>query len=152
MNAPADDVATILTEEISGYVLGTNLFLNGVPTSPDNCIAISNNPSSVPVRSLTPGDAIYHDSVQIISRNRTYAEAYADLIEIRGVLQVIHHTRYGGTSYQLFTVINGPALLIWDDNNRAEIVMNINIIRRDANIGGIGGIGVMIIGSTFIIN
>lgn len=130
MNAPSDDIATILQEEISGYVLGTNLFLNGVPTSPDNCITISDNPSSAPMRSLTATDAIYHDSVQVIARNRTYSDGYDALIEIRDTLQALHHVEYAETSYQLFTVMNGPALLVWDDNNRAELVMNINVIRK----------------------
>jgi hypothetical protein len=132
MNSAADDIATILIEEISGYVLGANLFLNGVPTEPDNCITIIDTVGRAPMRSLTPTDAVFNDSVQIIARNRVYADGFAELIEIRNTLLAIHHEDYNGTSYQLFRLANGPAFLIWDNNNRAEIVMNINIIRKEA--------------------
>ncbi|MDH7554328.1 MAG: minor capsid protein, partial [Spirochaetota bacterium] len=69
MNSPAYDIASMLAADTElGLVLGTNLFRNREPTSPDNVVTIFDYMGH---NSLTLDKKTYsYSNVQICVRNR----------------------------------------------------------------------------------
>ena len=129
MNASSVDIRDMLEDESSlGLTFTTDLFIGREPPKPDNCVTIFDT-FDKPL--LTLNDQGYYDaSVQVRVRNNSYLTGW----ELAHDIMVALHGKAGETwNTTLYTVIycsSGPALLDWDENNRARFIINFNLQRR----------------------
>jgi len=113
-----------------GLTFATNLFIGREPVKPNNCVTIFDTPGFAPLLTLD-GGGYYYPSIQIRVRNTDYQTGWSLVHKI----MVSLHGRGNETSSDetLYTGIycsSGPALLDWDENNRARFIVNFNIQRR----------------------
>ena len=134
MNAVCEDIKNILEAESSlGLVFNTNLFLYREPAKPDNTVTIFEGPGMPPLSHLGSNEDTKHierPSIQIRIRYKNADEGFELAYEIQNVLHALIHEVQGSYNYQLITAISSPALIDWDDSNRARIALNFNIQRR----------------------
>jgi len=131
MNATSIDIKDILEAESNlGLIFGQNLFVGKQPSLPNNTVVIFDTPGSPPMLTLTPGENYFYDSVQIRIRDKDYLTGY----QLAQMIMISLHGRaqetWNGTLYSVIYCSSGPALLEWDSNNRAVIVINFETQRR----------------------
>ena len=130
MNAMSKDIVAILEDESSlGLIFATNLFTGREVTSPSNCVTIFDTTSTPPQLTLDTQGYEY-PSVQIRVRNTSYQTAWALIESIKAVLHGLSQKTIGSTLYSVIYCASGPALLDWDDNSRARVIVNISAARR----------------------
>jgi hypothetical protein len=133
MNATSIDIKDILEAygESSGLDLdfASTLFIGKEPSKPDNCVTIFDTPGFPPYIGLT--DVGYdYPSVQIRVRNKSYVIGMDLAQDIVDSLHARAQEVWNGTLYTVIRCSSGPALLDWDDNGNARIIINFNIQRR----------------------
>lgn len=115
------NIGTVNTEETPG-----DIFFNTQPDSPDNCITITDTGGY-------PSDntgVIRNPTFQIRTRNIDYAAAKEKAEEIYEILHQADNF-YLGNFYIYYAEFAGePAYMGKDENNRAEITMNLRLERR----------------------
>jgi hypothetical protein len=130
MNAPSVDIKDMLEAQSSlGLTFGTNLFIGREPTSPDNCVTIFDTPGGPPALTLDNIDYNY-PSIQVRVRNNDYLTGWGLIDDIKNFLHGKSHETWNGTRYELIACTVEPAMLDWDENNRARFVTTFNIQRR----------------------
>lgn len=133
MNSPAEDIATILEDEATslGLVKGTSLFVARFPNSPDDCVAIYDNPGSPPMLTLQRSTSdYYYSSVSIRVRDHKYTDGYTQAF---GIYEFLHGRKgdtVGTTLYTLIRALDEPQLLHRDKNDRSVFVQNFEVQRR----------------------
>jgi len=131
MNSCADDIKDLLEAESSlGLVFNTNLFTEREPTKPANTVTLFDGASYSPMLTMTKGENYYYDAVQIRIRNTDYSVGYALGVEIMELLHGQGQVTINGTLYTIIYCSSGPALLGWDENGKAIIILNFEIQRR----------------------
>ena len=135
MNASSVDIMRMLedySDSALGLSFGIDLFIGREPTKPDNCVTIFDTPGGPPQLTLDEdNDDYYYPSIQIRVRNRDYRAGWALIENIRTVLHGKANETWDTTT--LYTVIycsSGPALLDWDESDRARFIINFNLQRR----------------------
>lgn len=130
MNAASIDIVDMLEAESSlGLIFTTNLFVGKEPTTPANTVTIFDT-TSIPPQLALSSQGYEYPSVQIRVRSTSFQTGW-DLIEsIKSILHGKGQETWNGTLYTVIYCASGPALLDWDENSRARIIMNINIQRR----------------------
>ena len=130
MNSCSEDVKDMI-EAVSalGLAFATDLFIAREPTTPKDCVTIFDTPGAPPDIALDKSE-YYYPSIQVRVRNTDYTVGWAlandIMIELHGQVQ----ETWNGTLYTVIKATSGPALLGWDENNRAIIVVNFDIQRR----------------------
>ena len=131
MNAPSVDMKDILEAESSlGLAFATDLFIGKEPSEPDNCVTIYDTPGMPPGLGLDKDDKYQYPSLQIRVRNNSYVTGWNLANDIMDALHGRAHETWNGTYYMLIACSSGPALLDWDDHNRARFIINFDIERR----------------------
>jgi len=131
MNIPSYDVATVLAQKISGLAFASNLFVGREPDQPDNCVTIFDTPGAPPDVNYDKNFKVAYPSVQIRVRNTSYKDGWELINSIKSVLHNIGNEKINDTEYLLIACSQEPALLDWDEKNRARFVATFNMIRRE---------------------
>lgn len=133
MNAPSIDIASMLEayNESSGFslVFGTDLFIGQQPSKPDCCVTIFDTPGFAPALALK-NQGYQYPSIQILVRDINYIAGWDLINEIMTALHGRNHETWGGTLYTVIQCSSGPALLEYDDDGRANFIINFNVQRR----------------------
>jgi len=131
MNAPSVDVKDILEADSSlELTFSTNLFIGKAPVTPADCVVIYDTPGWPPQLTLTPGENYYYPSIQIMVRANHYIEGWDLINDIQVSLHGRSHETWNGTLYTVIRCTSEPALLNWDEKNRAQFVVNFDLQRR----------------------
>lgn len=134
MNSVALDIKDILAAESSlSLVSGSNLFVSSEPPEPDNCVTIYDTSGGLPDLSLK-SEEYDRANFQIRVRNNSYVEASNIIYNIRDILQGRYGDSLNGSRYTLIRVIIPPFHLMYDDNNRAILVINFEAQRRKNDV------------------
>ena len=134
MNASSVDIMRMLedySDSALGLAFGIDLFIGREPTEPDNCVTIFDTTGGPAQLTLDEdNDDYYYTSVQIRVRNRDYITGWDLIHDIMISLHGRAQETWNETLYTLISCSSGPALLDWDDNNRARFIINFNLQRR----------------------
>jgi len=123
------DIAAYLATKGYGTV-GSTIFVNFLPPTPDNCIIVSGYAGGAPMRTHdTSGNEA--PSVQIRVRNTSTATARSKIQQIYNTLDGITNTTLSSTFYLGIESINsGPIPMGKDENGRQEYSWNFSCLRR----------------------
>lgn len=133
MRPPSEDIKDILEADSGlGLTFAVNLFIGQEPPEPNDCVTIFDTPGYPPLLTLTQRDdpEYYRPSVQIRVRNKNYLTGWNLIDAIKVALHGRNHETWGGTSYTLIACVGEPALLDWDESNRARFVTTFDLQRR----------------------
>ena len=131
MNAPSIDLKDMLEAESSlGLTFATDLFIGKEPSEPDNCVTIYDTPGMPPGLGLDKDDKYQYPSIQVRVRNNSYVTGWNLANDIMDALHGRAHETWNSTYYMLISCSSGPALLDWDDHNRARFIINFELERR----------------------
>lgn len=130
MNPASVDIKDLMIGGISGLEFATNVFIGREPATPDNVVTIFDTPGFPPDKRYDKTDKYYRPSVQIRVRNSAYLDGWNLIDEIKELLHNVY-TTVNGTIYSAIFCSQEPALLDWDDNNRARFVMTLNLQRTE---------------------
>jgi len=120
----------LVAESYLGFTFGKDLFIGREPAEPHDCVTIYDTPSFPPDLTLDSGESYYRSSVQVRVRDRSYVEAMSIARNIMTSLHGRAQETWSGTLYTVIRATGEPALLAWDDNNRAIVIINFNLQRR----------------------
>jgi len=133
MNSPSLDISLMLeADESLKLKFADNLFLNREPAKPNDCITIFDYPGRPPQLNLT-SQGYEYPSIQIRVRSHDYMIGWTLAESIKNVLHGRGQEVIEETLYSAISCASGPALLDWDENSRARIIINFNIQRRTIN-------------------
>lgn len=131
MNPTSIDVKDMLEAESSlGLAYGTDLFVGREPHKPQNCVTIFDTPGGAPDEYYNQDAAYYYPSVQIRVRNVDYVIGWNLINDIKVLLHNRAQETWNGALYSAIACSSEPALLDWDENNRARFVTTFNLQRR----------------------
>lgn len=135
MNVVSDDIKDML---VADSALGLdfdahgntgNLYIGKEPSTPKNTVTIFDTAGYPP--QLTMDVAVYeYPSFQIRIRNKNYIVGMGLAQDIVKSLHGRAQETWNGTLYSVIYCSSGPALMDWDDNGNARIVINFNLQRR----------------------
>lgn len=128
MNSPAVDIAQYLQDNAAGTIGGTSgwsINVSKEPATPDNAVTIYDTGGF----GIDYDANIYQPTIQIRIRGNGYLNVHAKAEEIETLLiapkSFTKNSRYVG-AWQA----GGYESLQYDENDRAIIVMNINLMRE----------------------
>lgn len=130
MNAPSIDIAEMIIDSSSDYVIGDNLFIGREPNSPHNVITIIDSYGYAPQLTYNRTEKYESPSVQILIRNMDYRTAFENATNIVDLLHGLANITINDTYYSVIRAMGSPALLGWDDNGRCRFSLNFDIQRR----------------------
>jgi len=134
MNSSSEDIKDMLVADSSlGLVFGTNLFKAREPKEKEksNCVTIFDTSTQPPQLTMAgQGEDYDYTSIQIRVRNLKFVTGWDLAEDIKTSLHGRSQETINGTLYSVIYCSSGPALLDWDENNRARIIINFNIQRR----------------------
>ena len=130
MNPSSVDISEILVAGNLGFVFATNLFIGREPDNPDDCTTIFDTPGFPPMRGISTNLKYYFPSIQIRVRDTSYLDAWDLINNIKLLLHNRAQEIRNGTLYSAIFCSIEPALLDWDENNRARFVTTFDIQRR----------------------
>lgn len=129
MNEPTEDIRDFIVSN-SSHVPGQDLFVGREPSSPPNCVTLFDSGDAGPQLLLDREDGTYeYEGMQIRVRHSSYNQAMKTARALSRLLHGQGNLRINGTLYTLIQALDSPALLEWDDNNRAKVVVNFQIQR-----------------------
>lgn len=129
MNLVTVDMMSLIVDG-TDLTPGTDLFIGREPAFPDNIVTLFDTPGGGPWLGMRKEDGRYdYSAFQIRIRNRGYDEAMSLGWDLVGILHGIGNQTINNTLYTLVEALDDPALLDWDDNNRARVVVNFAIQR-----------------------
>jgi len=134
MNPTSKDICALLAAESDfGLTFGEDLFAGKEPATPDDCVTIFDIPGDAPLLTLDGKDAagaFYNPSIQVRARNNDYLIGWELIHDIQFFLHGLNDFTEGGATYLLIKSVDEPALLDWDENNRARFIATFSIQRR----------------------
>jgi hypothetical protein len=132
MQATSFDIKDMLEAESAlGLDFATDLFIGKEPAEPKDCVTIYDYAGYPPYLGLGGEVGYEYPSIQIRVRNHKYEDGWDKINEIKDALHGRHGEIWNGTLYTLIKCSSGPALLDWDDNGNARLVVNFDLQRRD---------------------
>jgi len=131
MTSAETDIATYLAQQGFG-TLGSTIFVNDKPASPDALIAVFGYAGQSPERTHdTPGIAKPGVQIWVRAAINGAGQARNQIENICTALDGITNTTINGTFFVGINAIqSGPTPLGKDENNRAEYSWNFSCIRR----------------------
>lgn len=127
--SPSKDVSDILEEESAlGLIFSTNLFVGKEPARPDFCVTIFDTYGLPPQLNLQTQGYEY-PTIQIRVRSNVYLDGWNMIEAIKALLHGREQEVINTVLYTCFYCASGPALLDWDENNRARFICNFNLQR-----------------------
>jgi hypothetical protein len=131
MNPTSKDIKDMLEAESSlGLTFATDLFIGKEPAMPDDCVTIFDTPGYPPQLTLKKGEDYYRPSVQIRVRNNSYLTGWDLINDIKIALHGVGQETWNSTLYSVIKCSMEPALLDWDEKNRARFVATFDVQRR----------------------
>lgn len=132
MNSPSEDIKDILEAESSlALTFSNDLFISREPISPANCVTIFDTQGGIPPQLTFNRAEVYeYPSIQIRVRSKKYLTGWNLINGIKSLLHGRGHETWNGTYYSLITASSSPALLDYDESDRARFICNFNIQRR----------------------
>jgi hypothetical protein len=122
------DIAARLAAQGFGTV-GTNIFVNYKPPTPDNLIVVSGYAGQAPERTHdTSGNA--RPSVQVWVRNTSAANGRTIIGNIWNNLDGLSNITLSSTFYPAIDAISSPESTGKDENGRQEYATNFSTIQR----------------------
>ncbi len=122
----ARDIASLLeTSSISLGTFATDLFVGGMPPSPDDIITCFDTGGYEPA----PNYSFERPTVQVMVRNKSYEEGFDLAQEIFDALNGLYEEVVGSYRYLAIWVQNGPNCIGKDDSNRWLFTVNLRIHR-----------------------
>jgi hypothetical protein len=123
------DIANYLATGGFGTV-GTTIFLNTMPATPDACIAVSVYAGG-PVERTHDSSGNDNPSVQIRVRNASAGTARTKVEQIYNYLDGVSNTTIGSTFYLgIFAINSGAIPMGKDENGRQEYTWNFAVKRK----------------------
>jgi len=135
MNATSYDVAEMLEAygDSSGFSLdleyAVNLFVGQEPPQPIKCVTIFDVGGGGSDLGLS-SQGYQRPSFQIRVRHPKYLTAMSLAEEIRSALHGKAQETWNGTLYSMIVCTGDPALLEYDENTNAKVIINFNAQRR----------------------
>ena len=134
MNPTSKDICALLAAESDfGLTFGEDLFAGKEPATPDDCVTIFDIPGDAPLLTLdgkVAEGASYNSSIQVRARNNDYLVGWGLIHDIQFFLHGLNNFTEGGATYLLIQSVDEPALLDWDETNRARFIATFSIKRR----------------------
>ena len=130
MNPPSKDISDMLVAGSLSLVVGTNLFIGREPEAPNDCVTIFDTPGHPPEMYYSNEYRYFYPSIQIRVRDIEYLEGWDLINDIKLLLHNRGQETRNGTLYSAIACTIEPALLDWDQNNRARFVTTFDIQRR----------------------
>jgi len=130
MNPASKDISDILVAGSLGLTFGSNLFVGREPELPNDCVTIFDTPGFRPEMYFSNEYRYFYPSIQIRVKNTAYLDAWGMINDIKLLLHNRGQETWNGTLYSLIACSIEPALLDWDENNRARFVTTFDIQRR----------------------
>lgn len=132
MNIPSIDIKDIIVAESSlALTFATDLFIGQEPAEPDNCVTIFDTPGFPPQLTYKKGEDYFYPSIQIRVRSQNYTTGWNLINDIKEFLHARSHETINATVYEVMICSIEPALLDWDDNERARFVTTFNLQRHN---------------------
>lgn len=129
MNTISLDIKDLI-ESASDFVFKQDLFVGREPTSPGNVLVIFDQPNQGPQLLYQKEESRYeYSSIQCRSRHTDYDTAMQWARICVSVLHGIGNFELNGAFYTLVRALDNPALLTWDDSNRAKVIVNFEVQR-----------------------
>jgi len=130
MNFASEDIKDMLEDSTLGLTFASNLFIGRNPKSPDNTVTIFDTEGFAPEPTLDKDVMLYNSSVMLHIRNNKYEVGLTLAHNIMDHLHSRAQEEWNGTLYTAIRAAGEPALLSWDDNERAIFSINFNMKRR----------------------
>ena len=130
MNPPSKDISDMLVAGSLSLVVGTNLFIGREPEAPNDCVTIFDTPGHPPEMYYSNEYRYFYPSIQIRVRDIEYLEGWDLINDIKLLLHNRGQETWNGTLYSAIACTIEPALLDWDQNNRARFVTTFDIQRH----------------------
>ena len=134
MNMPSDDIKDLLEQSGLGLTFTDNLFVGREPSSPNNTTTVFDTSGAGPFRTYNKDERFHQAAIQIRVRNASYLQAMTLSQDILFYLDGTANQEVNETYYGIIAALDHPFLLDWDENDRARVVTNYEIQRRE--IGG----------------
>jgi hypothetical protein len=124
------DLANYLDTNVTGLILGTNLFIGRMPDDPNACVALYEYGGTAPDQTMGGTlPVLQNPSVQVRVRDTAYssAETTANLcfVALEGIVNETINT----TRYNRVTAIQSPFPLERDPEDRIIFVQNFDVKR-----------------------
>lgn len=137
MTTPSINIRDILVAE-TDLIFKDDLHVGREPTKPNNVTTIFDTPNSGPQLTTKKNtskntDRYDYTAVQARVRNKSYEKAMALAWEIVAVLHNRGNEVVNDTKVTLIEALDSPALLDWDDNDRARVVVNFAVQQTSAD-------------------
>lgn len=131
MNPASVDIKDLVEADSGlGLTFATDLFIGREPAAPDNCVTIFDTPGGSPMQTFKQGEDYYYPSIQIRVRNTNYLTGWDLINDIKVLLHNRAQETVNGTLYSVIICTQEPALLDWDENDRARFVTSFDLQRR----------------------
>lgn len=133
MQSSSKDIADILKGVSSlDLVLGSNLFYGRMPPTPQDVVAVLENPGKAPLLALRKTQSVYYfDAVTVQVRSTSYDTGYNLLRSIMVHLHG-HSETINDTEYAVIRALGSVQLLHRDENDRPVFYVNFECQRKDA--------------------
>lgn len=129
----ADDVAAYLVSKSHATAIGTDIFVNHLPDTPDEAIAVTDTPglqSDHAFNDHAAGGAILlHPAVQIRKRDTDGDGAMDDAVLIFDELDGLGKTTLNSVPYEYIYADHMPYVLDVDEKRRTIVVCNFQMTR-----------------------
>lgn len=129
MNTLAADIRDMIVAETT-WVAGTNLFIRREPTMPNICLTIFETPGIGSLLFMNKDGRYDRGNIQLRLRNPNSEQGMTQMQELIDILHGEGNFELNGAVYTKIEALDSPALLDWDENNRARIITNFEIQRR----------------------
>ena len=133
-----DDLSELATSALSTgtWVVGTNVFMGPLPSTPDTCLAFLGPYGGAPaVWAMSPGvgaggrPQVERPRVQALSRALRYDDAEKNAVKLRYVLGGLYDATKNGVRYQSIVEVQEPFYLEKDVTGRTVFACNFEITR-----------------------
>lgn len=118
--ATSIDIKDIIVSASIGYTFGTNLFITGLPETPNNCIAIRDTGGDEPYQEFN-----WNRSIQILIRNTNYSNGWDKAVELMELLHDRTNETVNDSRYILIKAIS-DILHIGKDESKTRDLFSIN--------------------------
>lgn len=127
----ATDIIDHLAAVGEGSVGGTSRWsLNAArePARPDGTVTVYDLEGW---GTADPDNALHHPAVQVRVRDHDYRTAYDKAIAIRDALTVLGGFTVGANRYVGGWALSEPSSLGYDEEDRARVVLNVNLLKQE---------------------
>ena len=124
----------MIERELANYLanqgfgtLGTDIFVNKLPETPDDVIAVVRSGSRPPVQVLSGEIVIDEVGIQVQVRGTSVADTFQKISSIRDTLIQLYNTQVGAYNVLGVISVGTPLVLRWDERNRVVYIANFDV-------------------------